>query len=56
MPKCSCIATCGKRKIWSVDPSAPKYVPANDAYVGPLSRKTIVRPEVPLWELYDPVC
>jgi len=41
MPKCLCIATCGAKKIWSVDPNAPKYVPAKDAYVGPLSRKTI---------------
>jgi len=41
MAKCLCIATCGAKKIWSIDPHAPKHVPAKDAYVGPLSKKTI---------------
>jgi len=41
MTKCLCIATCGAKKIWSVNPNAPKHVPAKEAYVGPLARKTI---------------
>ncbi|NJE30092.1 hypothetical protein E3E38_03385 [Thermococcus sp. 18S1] len=39
--RCLCVATCGARKIWSIDPDAPDYVPAKDAYVGSLSKKTI---------------
>ncbi len=36
-----CVATCGARKIWDVDPNVPEYVEAKNAYVGPLSKKTI---------------
>jgi len=41
MVRCLCVATCGAKKIWDVNPNAPRYVMAKEAYVGPLSKKTI---------------
>ncbi|MFA4646615.1 hypothetical protein P8X24_05045 [Pyrococcus kukulkanii] len=39
--RCLCVATCGRRKIWDVDPNAPRFVEARSAYIGPLSKLTI---------------
>jgi len=35
------IVSCTKKKIWDVDPNAPEYVAAKDAYVGALFKKGV---------------